>query len=510
MSDVTARGRRQVIALSFLLSAVVSLLILVVPSLAPSVNWPLEFAMAALAVAMALIIRVMPHGSSRRFNFAYVAALLVAGAVWGSGAQASPLFPLFYLSVAVAAATLDTKRAYLAAIFNALLSLTPLVLGLSDVFIRAELLRLPLMVLVAAILVRAGESARFERRVRSVMETINQAGDLSANVQLTSVLSLLVGGLRQVTESEYAIIYLLDNETQMLNPVAVDSRLGEVSEEARALASYPIAIGQGVTGAVAQEGRSLIVGDMEKHPNAQTLPGTEPTEVSSIFVPLRVQEKMIGILRISRLGANRYGAHDLGLTELVAHQAAVAVQNSQLYDETKELYEKTRWLSMTDPMTGLFNQRYLAEKLPQEVERAERIGQPLSLLMLDSDTLKSINDRYGHDTGDRMIRAIAEVLKSHTRIGDAAIRYAGDEFMLVLPDTDVEQAAMVGERVRRAIFEVELGIDIPISASVGVCTLSRGGQTAQDLIKGADMALYASKEAGKNRLTVAGRETQSA
>jgi diguanylate cyclase (GGDEF)-like protein len=155
-------------------------------------------------------------------------------------------------------------------------------------------------------------------------------------------------------------------------------------------------------------------------------------------------------------------------------------------------------------------QRYLAERLPQEVERAEKTGQPLSLLMLDSDTLKSINDRYGHDTGDRMIRAIAEVLKSHTRIGDAAIRYAGDEFMLVLPDTDVEQAAMVGERVRRAIFEVELGIDIPISASVGVCTLSRGGQTAQDLIKGADMALYASKEAGKNRLTVAGRETQSA
>ncbi|MHB1842997.1 MAG: sensor domain-containing diguanylate cyclase [Sulfobacillus sp.] len=502
---MTTRGRRNLISLSFALAAVVSLLILVVPRVAPNVNWPLEFAIALVTCAVAGSTRFLPEKLFQRINFGYVAALLVAGAVWSSGAQASPLFPLFYLSAASAASMLRAKRAYQVAAFNALLSLTPLALGLSDAFIRAELLRVPLIILVAATLVRAGEGARFERRVRGVMETINQAGDLSTNVPLASVLSLLVGGLRQVTESEYAIIYLLDDQAQVLNPVAVDSRMGEVSEEARALASYPIAMGQGVTGTVAQEGRPLIVGNMEGHPLAAPLPGTEPTEVSAIFVPLRVQDKLIGILRISRLGANRYGAHDLELTELVAQQAAVAVQNSRLYDETKELYERTRWLSMTDPMTGLFNQRYLGERLPQEVERAERVGQPLSLLMLDSDTLKSINDRYGHDTGDRMIRAIAEVLKSHTRIGDAAVRYAGDEFMLILPDTDAEQAAMVGERVRRAIWDVDLGIDIPISASIGVCASNGNGETAQDLIKGADMALYASKEAGKNRLTVAGR-----
>ncbi len=502
---MTTRGRRPLISIAFAIAAAVSLLILVVPSVAAHVNWPLEFAVALAAGAVAVLSRFLPERWFQRLNFGYIAALLVAAAVWGSGAQASPLFPLFYLSAAIAASMLHSKRAYQVAAFNALLSLTPLVLGFSDAFIRDELLRVPLIILVAAVLVRAGESARFERRVRGVMETINQAGDLSTNVPLASVLSLLVGGLRQVTESEYAIIYLLDDQTQVLNPVAVDSRMGEVSEEARALASYPIAVGQGVTGTVAKEGRPLIVGNMEAHPLASPLPGTEPTEVSAIFVPLRVQEKLIGILRISRLGANRYGAHDLELTELVAQQAAVAVQNSRLYDETKELYERTRWLSMTDPMTGLFNQRYLGDRLPQEVERAERVGQPLSLLMLDSDTLKSINDRYGHDTGDRMIRAIAEVLKSHTRIGDAAVRYAGDEFMLILPDTDVEQAAMVGERVRRAIWDLDLGIDIPISASIGVCASNGNGETAQDLIKGADMALYASKEAGKNRLTVAGR-----
>ncbi len=501
------RGGRNLISISLVAAAVVSLLLLIVPRPAGHVDWPFELGVAVLAVAIGLLVRVLPSPVYHRINFGYVAALLVAGAVWGSGGQLSPLFPLFYLSTAVAASMVRPSRAFQVAAFNALLSLTPLVLGVSDHFIRDELLRVPLIILVAATLVRVGQSARFERRMRQVMETINQAGDLSTNVPLASVLSLLVGGLRQVTESEYAIIYLLSEDGEILNPVAVDSRLGEASEEARALASYPVPVGQGVTGWVAQEGQPQIIGNMETHSRTVTVPGTDPTEVSAIFVPLKVQEKLIGILRISRLGANRYGQADLQLTELVAQQAAVAVQNSRLYDQTKELYERTRWLSMTDPMTGLFNQRYLAERLPQEVERAEKTGQPLSLLMLDSDTLKSINDRYGHDTGDRMIRAIAEVLKSHTRIGDAAIRYAGDEFMLILPDTGADQAAMVAERVRRAVWEVDLGIDIPVSASIGVCALSEPGQTAQDLIKGADLALYASKDAGKNRLTVWGRET---
>jgi diguanylate cyclase (GGDEF)-like protein len=164
--------------------------------------------------------------------------------------------------------------------------------------------------------------------------------------------------------------------------------------------------------------------------------------------------------------------------------------------------------ALRDGLTGVYNRRFLDELFPKQLALARRTSRPLSVLMLDLDHFKVCNDTYGHDMGDRVLCAFVGILQDEARTSDSVIRYGGEEFLMLLPETDEEGAAAVGERIRRAlerrIFS-ELGVPNAISlrCSIGVSSMPSHGDSQSELILAADRALYLAKQQGRNRVIVA-------
>lgn len=182
----------------------------------------------------------------------------------------------------------------------------------------------------------------------------------------------------------------------------------------------------------------------------------------------------------------------------------------QLEQSLRDANTKIHLLSITDPLIGIYNRRYLNEQLAQEVERALRYQRPLSAVMADLDRFKRINDERGHQTGDEVLRGFAELMKSSVRQSiDWVARYGGEEFVIVLPETDLEGAAITAEKIRAACAAAPMHTstgDLMVTSSFGVAELrpTAGNQTtevAEALLRRADTALYTSKNEGRNRVT---------
>ncbi|NPA52718.1 MAG: diguanylate cyclase [Aquificae bacterium] len=161
-------------------------------------------------------------------------------------------------------------------------------------------------------------------------------------------------------------------------------------------------------------------------------------------------------------------------------------------------YNQLKKQAVKDFLTGLFNRRYFEEILKWEIELSKRYNHPLSIILLDIDNFKKVNDMYGHQVGDRVLREIADVLKKNIRSSDIAARYGGEEFVILLPETDVEGAVKVAEKLRTQIQNLKPN-GIEITASFGVTKLF-GDDTVETFIKRADTALYQAKRKGKNRV----------
>jgi diguanylate cyclase (GGDEF)-like protein len=190
----------------------------------------------------------------------------------------------------------------------------------------------------------------------------------------------------------------------------------------------------------------------------------------------------------------------LRAVRVLLEPAAVALDNAVLL-------KRAEALSVTDDLTHLYNSRYLNQVLRRETKRASRSGRPLSLLFIDLDGFKGVNDTHGHLHGSRALVEAAAVIRSSARETDIVARFGGDEFALVLPDTGGEGAFAVGERIRDRIAEYRFltadGLDIHLTASVGVATLPDVAASAEELVEAADKAMYHVKETGKNGIVAA-------
>ena len=205
-----------------------------------------------------------------------------------------------------------------------------------------------------------------------------------------------------------------------------------------------------------------------------------------------------GVMSVARSGPP-FDANERDVLRYLLGQAAASIENISLHELVSEQ-------AVTDDLTGLSNKRRFRELLEKEAARAERFGHELSLLMLDIDDFKRINDTHGHLQGDQVLRRIAEALDSESRGVDEPARYGGEEFAIALPETGLEGALEVGERIRSRIASQEVALldgegSIKITASIGAATLSGGPDDIEALIAASDAALYRAKEAGKDRVT---------
>lgn len=210
---------------------------------------------------------------------------------------------------------------------------------------------------------------------------------------------------------------------------------------------------------------------------------------------------LVGLDRVPASREPRFAAGTLEALLRALEPGAIALDNALRV-------QRAEALSVTDDLTQLYNSRYLSQVLRRETKRATRSGRPLSLLFIDLDGFKGINDRHGHLFGSRALVEAAGVIRISARETDVVSRFGGDEFALVLPDTGSEGATAVGERIRERIAEFAFlqddGLDIHLTASVGVATLPDVADSAEGLIQAADEAMYAVKDRGKNGICVAG------
>jgi diguanylate cyclase (GGDEF)-like protein len=224
----------------------------------------------------------------------------------------------------------------------------------------------------------------------------------------------------------------------------------------------------------------------------------------ALYVPLRLRDHSPGYLAVFRgRGEARYDAEDVRLLTLLAAWTAMALENLRLAQNVEKL-------AVTDDLTQVYNYRFLKSALRREIKRAGRYHQDLALLMVDVDNLKTYNDRHGHLRGSFLLREMAGLFATHVRSWDLVAKYGGDEFTVILPQTNITGALTAAERLRAAVETHRFPLARPgeITVSIGVSAFPADGQTTSALIETADRALYLAKQRGRNQ--VGNREREAA
>ena len=246
-------------------------------------------------------------------------------------------------------------------------------------------------------------------------------------------------------------------------------------------------IGDCLCGIVAETGEILISEDSAKDIR-HTIVYPDAVPHGHIIVPLKAINKLAGVLYLYLAPDFKIDERKVKMLVSLGNQIGMAIDNARLYEETKSL-------SLQDPLTGLANRRFMEIVMDRSFTRAKRYGHLLSVIMLDIDYFKKYNDTYGHSAGDQLLVDIAKIISGEMREVDVIVRYGGEEFLVMLPETEAEKAREAAERIRKAV-ESKVGVTV----SLGVASYNKEMQTKEDLINRADMALYLAKQNGRNRV----------
>ncbi|MHB8836499.1 MAG: diguanylate cyclase [Candidatus Methylomirabilia bacterium] len=222
------------------------------------------------------------------------------------------------------------------------------------------------------------------------------------------------------------------------------------------------------------------------------IPGTR----SCLGIPLEIRGSVMGAVVLTSVTPGRFTADSAQRLRAFASQASVAIENAQFFQQVQRL-------SVTDELTGLNNRRHFFSLAKLEYERTRRYGGTLSVVLLDIDSFKIFNDTYGHLVGDAVLCEVARRIQEAVRTIDVVARYGGEEFVVLMPETDLAEAALVAERVRRSVAEspvIDDEVEATATVSVGVAEINERCVSVEDVLKSADQALYAAKSAGRNRV----------
>jgi diguanylate cyclase (GGDEF)-like protein len=340
--------------------------------------------------------------------------------------------------------------------------------------------------------------ARLEMPDGSEISVFHELGKaLTSSLQLEQVLSTIMEKINEILRPDTWSLLLMDEDKQELY-FQIATGVG-----AEALRDVRIKLGQGIAGWVAQSGETIVVPDTSQDSRFfnQLDTKTNMETRSIVAVPVRFRDQCLGVIElINCVGTDGFSARDMALLEALADYAAIAIENARHVHRIHEL-------TIKDDCTSLYNARHLNRMLDTEIYRSDRYNFEFSLIFIDLDHFKKVNDTHGHLTGSKLLADVGEMIKDSCRQIDLAFRYGGDEFVILLPQTTKENACKVAlrlhQRIRERVWLREEKIDAHITASIGVASYPSDAKSKAELLHLADDAMYAVKNTTRDSVIAA-------
>jgi diguanylate cyclase (GGDEF)-like protein len=320
--------------------------------------------------------------------------------------------------------------------------------------------------------------------------------EISASLEIEQVCEAIRHAAEQVMPCDEFVIAIYEADSNEIVPIYATEMKGKRVHAHRYLADH------GLAGHIVHTGDSVRL-NSEDEINQSNIRfetfGSEPNTLSILAVPLKLKSRIFGMISAQSYSPYAYSSQDQELLEVLAAHAAAAIENARLFSRTQHL-------AVTDALTHIYNRHRFFELAEREFKRARRYTRPLTVLMIDIDHFKVVNDTYGHAVGDETLYRISRNILEELRETDILGRYGGDEFIALLPETDADQALAIAQRLCRQVARIRIehstkfGPEITIS--VGIAALNPSHDRLSILLQQADQALYAAKEAGRNQAQV--------
>ena len=338
----------------------------------------------------------------------------------------------------------------------------------------------------------ARNNKKLNERVLELYTLYNISKTLSIHLQLDELFETTMKVIRDTMNVSQFNLMLLDEATGSLYMQAAH---GFSDDRVRKTILGP---GEGLPGQVLKTNKVVHVENLARRRGFIYVEGEKPMKGCYLGVPMkRPDGTNIGVINAHKAKQSSFAGEDIRLFEAVAEHVVIALENARTYQRTKEL-------SNRDDLTGLYNRRYFFERFEREVERAKRYNRSLGIIILDLDHFKRYNDTYGHLSGDRALQSVANVLRESVRKVDILTRYGGEEFVVILPETDKENSVVVAEKLRKAVEKLKVGLSEDkgelLTITAGVAGFPLDATEALGLLEASDKALYFGKAQGRNRV----------
>jgi diguanylate cyclase (GGDEF)-like protein len=342
------------------------------------------------------------------------------------------------------------------------------------------------------------QSDELEIRNRSIARFYDFLRTVASTLDSQKIYPAMLAKLGEIMSTGRTSLMILDERS---NELVLEATIG-----ANIDSPIPVRIkpGESVAGIVIENGSPLLVRYADTDARVPFAGRFSYKTKSFISFPIMLGPRKVGVINLTeRLDGAPYSEDDLSLLDLMAPHLALIVDRTEWHRKA----ETYQMMSLTDSLTGLPNRRFFEERLFEEVERSKRYDTPLSFLLIDIDHFKHYNDVYGHTNADTVLVKVAQILRRSVRTIDMPARFAGDEFCLVLPETDISAAGRIAERVRRTVSETEFFSESgaamdSATLSIGVSSFSPSRQSPLAIIETADRALYKAKTLGRNQVVV--------
>jgi diguanylate cyclase (GGDEF)-like protein len=335
-----------------------------------------------------------------------------------------------------------------------------------------------------------------KRQVQELSVFHDVAKALTSSLNLDSVLQTIMQKMAEYFRPDTWSLLMVDEATDELYFAIA------VGPAADSLKSLRLKMGEGIAGWVAKHGESLIVPDVYKEPRfAKRIDEMTKWQTKSVIcVPLRAKHRSLGVIQLINCPMETFGDNELFFLNALCDYAAIAIDNARAVERIQEL-------TITDDCTGLYNARHLYKTLEAEVYRSARFGHEFSVIFIDLDHFKSVNDTHGHLVGSKLLAEVGYVIKSHLRLIDYAFRYGGDEFVILLPQTSKEAALIVARRLlevmRLSEYMATEGLKLNVRCSMGLATYPEDAKSAHEIIRQADEMMYSVKNTTRDNIAIA-------